>query len=230
VVRVAVLLAVAVVVAGCGSSRPVRNVQPQGFLGDYSQLTSGAEGEAALRYINPDVDWASYRKVIIAPVTVWQSPGTADIHDADLKTAADYLYAQLRTELGKDFQLVDQPGPDTLRVEAALTGAKAANQTMVVVSSVVPIGAAISGSYEYITGKPTFQGEAAAEAKITDAQSGEVLVAAVDQRMGGRALNSATTEWTDVNNILAYWAQQLRFRLCELQERTGCVRPQTGGL
>jgi hypothetical protein len=228
--RVAVLLLAAIVLAGCGSSRPVRHVQPQGFLGDYSRLTPGAEGEAALRYINPDVNWASYRKVIVAPVTVWQSPATANIHDADLKTAADYLYAQLRTELGKDFQLVDQPGPDTLRVEAALTGAKAANQTMVVVSSVVPIGAAISGSYEYVTGKPTFQGEAAAEAKITDAQSGTVLVEAVDQRMGGRALNSATTEWTDVNNILAYWAQQMRFRLCELQERTGCVRPQTGGL
>jgi hypothetical protein len=42
-------------------------------------------------------------KVIIAPVTVWQSPATANIHDADLKTAADYLCAQLRTELGKDF-------------------------------------------------------------------------------------------------------------------------------
>jgi hypothetical protein len=230
VVRIAVLLALAIALAGCGSSRPVRNVQPQGFLGNYSRLTPGAEGEAGLRYINPDVDWASYRKVIVAPVTVWQSPATANIHDADLKTASDYLYAQLRDQLGKDFQLVDQPGPDTLRVEAALTGARAANQTMVVVSSVVPIGAAISGSYEYVTGKPTFQGEAAAEARITDARSGEVLVEAVDQRMGGRALNSAENKWTDVNNILTYWAQQLRFRLCELQERAGCVRPQTGGL
>ncbi len=228
--RVAVLLLAAVVLAGCGSSRPVRNVQPQGFLGDYSRLTPGAEGEAALRYFKPDVNWASYRKVIVAPVTVWQSPSTANIPEADLKTAADYLYAQLRQELGKDFQLVDRPGPDTLRVEAALTGAKAANQTMVVVSSVVPIGAAISGSYEYVTGKPTFQGEAAAEAKITDAQSGAVLAEAVDQRMGGRALNSAENKWTDVNNILTYWAQQLRFRLCELQKRTGCVPPQTGGL
>jgi hypothetical protein len=53
--RVVVLLLAAVVRAGCGSSRPVRNVQPQGFLGDYSRLTPGAEGEAALRYINTDV-------------------------------------------------------------------------------------------------------------------------------------------------------------------------------
>jgi hypothetical protein len=194
------------------------------------RLTPGAEGEAALRYINPDARWASYDKVIVAPVTVWCSPATADIPEQDLKTAADYLYAQLREQLGKDFQLVDQPGPDTLRVEAALTGAKAANQTMVVVSSVVPMAAAVSGSYEYVTGKPTFQGQAAVEAKITDAQSGEVLAEAVDQRMGGRALNSAANQWTDVNNILSYWAQQTRFRLCELQERAGCQRPQTGGL
>jgi hypothetical protein len=152
VVRIAVLLLVAVALAGCGSSRPVRNVQPQGFLGDYSRLTPGAEGEAALRYVNPDFNLASYDKVIVAPVTVWQSPGTANIPEADLKTAADYLYAQLRQELGKDFRLVDRPGPDTLRVEAALTGAKAADQTMVVVLSVVPIGAAISGSYKYVTG------------------------------------------------------------------------------
>jgi Protein of unknown function (DUF3313) len=69
--RLVVLLLAALVLAGCGSSRPVRNVQPQGFLGDYSRLTADAEGGAARRYINPDVNWASYRKIIVAPVTVW---------------------------------------------------------------------------------------------------------------------------------------------------------------
>jgi Protein of unknown function (DUF3313) len=99
-------------------------MQPQGFLGDYSQLMPGAEGEAALRYIKPDVQWASYDKVIVAPVTVWRSPADSGIPEQDLKTAADYLYEQLREGLGKDFELVDQPGPDTLRLEAALTGAR----------------------------------------------------------------------------------------------------------
>ena len=57
--RLVVLLLAVLVLAGCGSSRPVRNVQPQGFLGDYSRLTVDAEGRAARRYINPDVNWAS---------------------------------------------------------------------------------------------------------------------------------------------------------------------------
>jgi hypothetical protein len=173
--RVAVLLLAAVLLAGCGSSRPVRKRPAARIPGRLFAADAGRRkrGRAALH--QPRCRWASYRKVIVAPVTVWQSPATANIHDADLKAAADYLYAQLRNELGKDFELVDQPGPDTLCVEAALTGAKAANQTMVVVSSVVPIGAAISGSYEYVTGKPTFQGQAAAEARVTDAQSGAVL-------------------------------------------------------
>ena len=41
---------------------------------------------------------------------------------------------------------------------------------------------------------------------------------------------SAETSWTDVNNILAYWAQLTRLRLCEQQGRAGCTPPQTGGL
>ena len=69
--RIIMLFAAMLMLAGCGSSRPVRDVQPQGFLGDYSQLTRGGEGEAALRYVNPDADWASYDKVIVEPVTVW---------------------------------------------------------------------------------------------------------------------------------------------------------------
>jgi hypothetical protein len=101
---------------------------------------------------------------------------------------------------------------------------------MVVVSNVVPFAIATTGTYEYITGEPTFQGEAAVEAKITDAETGELLVAAVDKRMGGRSMASAETSWTDVNNILAYWAQLMRYRLCEQQARSGCQPPKTGGL
>jgi hypothetical protein len=228
--RVLAVVAIVLILAGCGSSRRADEALPQGFLGDYSMLTPGAEGEAVLRYVNTGADWAKYDKVLVDPVTVWGSTRTRDIPEADLQTAANFLHTELQRELGKDFQLVNAPEPDTLRVTPALTDAAPANQTMVVISNVVPFAIATTGTYEYVTGNPTFQGEAAAEAKITDAETGELLAAAVDRRMGGRAMASAETSWTDVNNILAYWAQLMRFRLCEQQGRAGCQRPKTGGL
>jgi Protein of unknown function (DUF3313) len=228
--RALAILAIMLMLVGCGSSRRAKEVEPQGFLGDYSMLMPGEDGEAVLRYVNTSADWSKYNKVLVEPVAVLGSPGTREIPSEDLQTAANFLYAQLREELGQDFELVDVPGPDTLRVAAALTDAAPANQTMVVVSNLVPLAMATSGAYEYITGEPTFQGEAAAEARITDAQTGELLAAAVDKRMGGRTLSSAETSWTDVNNILAYWAQLTRFRLCEQQGRGGCERLKTGGL
>jgi hypothetical protein len=228
--RALVFLAIMLMLAGCGTSRRADEVEPQGFLGDYSMLTPGAEGQVVLRYVNTDADWAKYDKVLIDPVTVWGSGRDRDIPEADLQTAANFMHTELQRELGKDFELVSAPAPDTLRITAALTDAEPANQTMVVISNVVPLAMATSGAYEYVTGEPTWQGEAAAEAKITDAETGELLAAAVDRRMGGRSMASAETSWTDVNNILTYWAQLTRFRLCEQQGRAGCEVPQTGGL
>jgi Protein of unknown function (DUF3313) len=109
--RALAVLALMLMLAGCGSSRRASEVEPQGFLGDYSMLTAGDEGEAVLRYVNKSAAWATYDKVLVEPVVVLGSSGTRDIPEEDLQTAANFLYAQLREELGKDFELVDVPGP-----------------------------------------------------------------------------------------------------------------------
>jgi hypothetical protein len=40
-------------------------VPTSGFLGDYSQLQPGQEGQTALVYINPNAQWSKYNKVIL---------------------------------------------------------------------------------------------------------------------------------------------------------------------
>jgi hypothetical protein len=94
--RALAVLAIVLMLAGCGSSRRADEALPQGFLGDYSMLTPGAEGEAVLRYVNADADWAKYDKVLIEPVAVWRSAKTGDIPEKDLQTAANFLYNQLQ--------------------------------------------------------------------------------------------------------------------------------------
>src|SRR5947208_11238168 len=95
----AVVVAAGIVaLSGCPTTRQTRTVEKSGFLGDYSQLREGGQGEAQLVYIKPGVRWASYDKVVIDPVTIWTSgdSSVAKVSDADRQLLADYLDASLR--------------------------------------------------------------------------------------------------------------------------------------
>ena len=63
------------------------------------------------------------------------------------------------------------------------------------------------------------------EAKITDAETGKILMEAVDRRGGTKDLSGMTNEWNDVEKAYDYWADALRFRLCLLRGGTDCVEP-----
>jgi len=102
--RVAAIMAAGMVVlCGCPTTRQTRTVEKSGFLGDYSQLREGGQGEAQLVYIKPGVRWASYDKVVIDPVTIWTSgdSSVAKVSDADRQLLADYLDASLRNSLSQ---------------------------------------------------------------------------------------------------------------------------------
>ena len=61
-----------------------------------------------------------------------------------------------------------------------------------------------------------------------DGESGDVLAAAVDRRVGGRFLDAEVFDsWNDVHGALKYWSQMTRFRLCQLRKQTTCVSPSS---
>ncbi len=65
------------------------------------------------------------------------------------------------------------------------------------------------------------------EGKLSDAETGRVLAAVVDRRVGGKKLEAeAFDTWGDVNEILEFWAKLARFRLCEARGSTNCVSPE----
>ena len=79
------------------------------------------------------------------------------------------------------------------------------------------------------TGKPLFVGEASIEGKISDAATGEILGASADRRVGKRHLDSHSFDsWDDVHQTLAFWAEQVRYRLCRERERgeSHCTSPK----
>ncbi len=193
---------------------------PSGFLGnDYSLLTPPAEGsdqKAMLRYVNPNVNWSSYNRLLIAPVTFW-APDDSKISAADQQTLCNYAYNEFVKVLGKNFILANQPGPGVMKISLALTDATTATPGLRSISVVVPQARALSAIKMLATGSYAFVGSAQGAFKANDSDSGQLLAAAVDERVGGTSVKNVTVfKWGDTENAIDYWAGLVDKRLVSM--------------
>ena len=215
----------------CSESQQARGIRAtSGFLGeDYPLLKEGEGEEALMVYRREGADWAAYKQLWLAPVSIWaaEESSFADFSPADRQQLADRFYALVHEELEKDYKMVSAPGAGVLDVQIALTDAERSNSTLDTVSTVLPQALVVSSLTGLVTGKPAFVGEAQAEVKITDGGSGDLLGAAVDRRVGGKSIAGSTSSWSDVESALQYWAQRLRYRLCTERSGADCVKPGT---
>jgi hypothetical protein len=217
------------VMTACASTQQANTVLQSGFLGDYSILQKGAgDNEALLRYVNPIADWKHYTKVMIDPVQLWmgQESSLRTIPPEERIRLTSLLFGKIRDGLLADYQVVREPGPHVMRVSVALTEARASNPVLDTISSVLPTGYVVSGTKSLATGTGTYVGAASVEAKITDAELGTLLAAAVDRRGGAKTLSGVTSKWNDVEESFQYWASTLRYRLCQWRGEHSCVKPK----
>ncbi|MEN8728953.1 MAG: DUF3313 domain-containing protein [Desulfuromonadales bacterium] len=172
------------------------DVEESGFLVDYSQLTLGGEDRAALTYVNPDVDFKNYDALMFDRVSVWLSPEAEnrDVDPAVFKKMSDYFLNALVKAVEDGYTVVDQPGPNVIRVRAAITDVEPSD----------PVAKAIS-----VDNIGT--GGAEAEMELLDSMSSERLAAAVDSRRGGKPASRGA--WEDTKDAFDYWAGRFRERL-----------------
>ncbi len=215
--------------AACAGTKQAKKVETHsGFLGDYSALSKGKEGEALLVYKNPNANFAKYSKIWLAHVKIWtgRKSKMREIPKKDLKTLANFFYSELHKSLSKDYQMVIRPSPGTLKVEAVITDADTSNATLNTISTIVPQALLLSSLKEVVTGKASFVGEATVEGRITDAQTGEVLIAAIDRRVGGKEFDGMTDSWDDAKKSFTFWAEKLAYRLCKERGGSVCFKPK----
>jgi hypothetical protein len=175
------------------SCQQARTVEKSGFLGDYSMLSRGGEGEALLFYENPEANWPSYNKIFLAPVAYYGGRETypKGFTRADLQKLVNRFY-------------------------------------YILVSAVVPVIVnPIRNFAGSLSGETIFAGQASIEAKITDGLTGKLLYAAVDRRVGQRSTSGSSTRRTaDVEEIMWFWGDLARYRLCTLRGGEECIRPE----
>ena len=207
----------------CAPTHQTLSAEPSGFLGDYSQLREGKEGEALLVYVNPEADFKKYDKILIDPISIYASKGSdlAGLSKEDQQSLLNYLDAALRKALKEDYAIVGEAGAGVMRLRVAMTETEGSMVVLDTVSSVVPIGAAISGIKRITFGTHTGVGLARVEAEIVDSVTNTRLLAAVDERAGSKYTGrfDKFSKWQDVRDAYDYWAEKIRVRLAELRKR-----------
>ena len=225
------------VVTGCAATQEAKSVEKSGFLGDYSLLKEGerstfqqgAENQALLVYKNPAADWRKYRKIWLDPVTVWMSQKDSQLKDVsieDRQRLAALLWSKLDEYLREDYQMTSQAGPDVMRVQAAITEAESSYAVLDTVTSIIPQTRLLSGMKSLATGVSAFTGSASVEIKMTDSATEAILAEAVDRRGGTKSLSGVTNSWNDVEEAYRFWAEKVRYRLCQNRGGQKCVEPK----
>jgi hypothetical protein len=204
---------------GACATYQARSTKTTGFLGDYSQLKPGKDGQALLVYINPRANFKSYTRILMDPVMLYASKehSMMNVSTDDQRKLLNYADAAIREKLGKDYVFVQKPGPGVMRLRLAITEAEDANVVLDTVSTVLPIGLAIAGLQAAATGSCSFVGSAGAEAELQDSQTGERIMAAVDRRVAGKVTGEFNKfdEWHAVKDAVDYWAQKMQTRFAE---------------
>ena len=140
---------------GCAGQR-LEVKEHSGFLGDYSKLQAGPEGGIDQRYIREGVNFKQYNKIMLDQVRFYFKNDAADKGiDADaMKELSDsFINRAMIDALGSAYPFVAKPGPQVMRVRVAITDLELPNRAINAVSTVLPVGLAISTIKSGVTGQ-----------------------------------------------------------------------------
>ncbi len=217
------LVLCATTLAGCATSRPAPPEEWDGLV-----LRPGTRLSAI--FVKPDAEIVAYRNVLLDPVQVsfarnWDpnrgGRSSASRLNADdlaaIKTDLAELFREtFRAELARGgYLLVDEPGPDTLRVAAAIID--------LYVTAPDTRSPGRTRTYTANSGRMTLVAE------LRDSESGEILARAVDRRSGRStgtlSVTNSVTNSADARRAIGIWARALREGLDEMYGRANQAAP-----
>ena len=147
------------------------------------------------------------------------SDENSKLEGEDKKRIVDYLHATILEQLKYDYTFVNKPSEGTMRLRVAITEARGSKVVMDTISSIIPVGMALGLVKKVATGTNLSVGKASVELEILDSQTGERLVAAVDERAGRKYTGKFDKfqKYHTVEDAFDYWAKKLKNRLKEFR-------------
>jgi hypothetical protein len=212
----AVAMLACIVVGGCTSNS--RGTPELESNLTYDGLAKVKNSKAKAAWMRPGFSLSGYTKIMLISAGIEYRPAKPvpraaasttskfPLTDEQKQRLRSVVSEAFKTELAQSqkFQIVDQPGPDTLMIWGGL---------MDVVSNAPPDSVGRSSIYLSSVGEATLVIE------IRDSESNAVLVRIIDrkaaQNIGVAQRSTSVTNWSEVQQLARAWATQLRSALDE---------------
>ena len=111
-----------------------------------------------------------------------------------------------------------EPGPGVLRVRAAITDLSPTKPGINTITTVLPIGLAISIFKKRATGEHAGVGSVTTEMELLDSSTNEVLAAGIDYEAGQKyRVDKMLSKWGHIRVAIESWAKALQERLDEFR-------------
>jgi len=185
-----------------------------GFLkGYYENLEPGPEGGAKLRWVKPGVNFSNYSRVMLDTVVFFLDDASEynGIEPHQMAELADAFNRQLVKTLSATYPIVAEPGPDVVRIRFAITDLKQSSPVLSGVTSIIPVGLAISLVKKGATDSWAGSGATSAEMMALDSLSNDVIAVAQDEETAG--FTERFSKWGSTEEAFKFWAERVKIYL-----------------
>lgn len=205
-----IFLIISGLLVGCASTP--KSV-PSGFLSNYPQFQPGPSDGIDQVYIKPGTDLSKYNRVMLDEVKFYLNKDgkVQGIQASELKELSDSFHSAVFEALGVAYPLVTEPGDDVLRIRLAITHIELSNPAISGITTVLPVGLAISVIKKGASGSYSGVGGASMEVEFLDSMTSEQLGAGVDTFNGSKM--SGFSKMGATKDGFEFWAKRLRVTL-----------------
>ena len=212
------------VLSACSQTAVIQQGEDAEVIGDNLHKVDNSGVKSA--YVDPDVDFSQYRKIVIMPLDTSNveviQPSQArsynkwEFTDKDRQALADRYMSQMNQYLGvkangEPYEIVKQPSDGVLVISTA-------------VLAIAPSAPKDDVSSRGYSGRSRVFTEGAGAMSIVmvvaDGKTGKRLIELVDKREGmpGMRRNNSVTNLFDVNHMFSAWARKLKSGLDNLSQ------------
>lgn len=129
------------------------------------------------------------------------------IHPQEMKEIGDAANKALVEAFKDKYTIVAEPGPDVVRIRFAITDIEKSSPVTSGVSSIIPIGLAVSVVKKGATDAWIGSGATTAEMMALDSLTNQVIAAAQDERRAG--FTERFTKWGSAEDAFKYWGEHV---------------------